>query len=364
MIILLLLLLIFYAMVIFSWPAKQIEKADKKEDLRSVSLIIPFRNESQCITALLNAISSIEYHEGKLEILLIDDHSLDSGPHLVKNYLKNSVGNIRLIQLEHSKGKKAALVAGIKEAKGNWIVTTDADCVFSPHWLSTLLKSGQDQETAMICGPVLLRSKAGILNSFQQIDQAILMQMTESYIRSNRAIMANGANMAFQKRLFNEAFLKANKSSSGDDIFLLHAMKKNHLASISFCNDPAAIVYTEAKSSISSFIKQRLRWASKARYYKDRDTIWVGAIISLTCVCLLTLLALSLAGYINFILLITFFLAKLTLETFLLIRSRKYLALNKLWLYIPFYSLIHPFYSIGIALLSLLYKPRWKGRTI
>lgn len=330
----------------------------------SISLIIPFRNEAENLPKLLDSLRRQDYSKGHLEILLIDDHSYDQGISFIEESIPDFPFPIRLISLVSQIGKKAAMIEAIKEAKGDLILCTDADCYFGPNWVESFHTEFQNSNAAMICGSVLLESGNSFIESWQKVEQAILMTFTQQSIYRKRAILANGANMAFQRELFKAEFFSASSSQSGDDIFLLQELKKRYPDKIKFNASKDALVYTSPKSSWKSFLLQRLRWASKSKHYKDSDMLWIGGGIFL---CNLIVVSLLIGSIINSNLLVyflIFFLGKMILDGATLIHARDYLnIMGKVFWWIVF-SFFYPLYSIGIALLSLLFKPKWKGRSV
>ncbi len=361
------LLEVFYLLCLHAIPKKKTKslKTNQASDpLENCSLIIPFRNESKHLGRLLESIGQLDFPNDQLEIILVDDHSLDSGPQIAKKKLEDIPFSTRLLQLDQNKGKKAALAEGIKMAKGKLIITTDADCVLPPTWLKSMVEEFQRTNSVMLCGPVLLEGPNDLIGSFQKIEQAILMKLTELYIRANRPIMANAANMMFRKEAFQKEYLNEQSSASGDDIFLLHILKQVYPGRIHFNSSVEAIVRTNCESSLSTFLSQRIRWASKAKYYKDSDTLTVGFAFSMMNIATLFLFVGSFVPLIGWSLFVQFFLLKLIFDLSLLFRARAYLNAKNQWLNVPIYAIVYPIYSIGIALLSLLYKPRWKGRSI
>jgi glycosyltransferase involved in cell wall biosynthesis len=111
-----------------------------------ISVLIPARNEAENIGTCLESILVGNFPKTHYEIIVIDDYSEDETAQIVLNYSKNHA-NIRLIKLsEHQNPeeinfspKKKAIEIAIKQAKGTLIVTTDADCVVLPDWLSLIV---------------------------------------------------------------------------------------------------------------------------------------------------------------------------------------------------------------------------------
>ncbi|HEY4789172.1 MAG TPA: glycosyltransferase, partial [Bacteroidales bacterium] len=99
------------------------------------SIIVPVRDEEENIKLLLDDLTSQNYPLEQFEIILVDDHSSDNSVQLAKEY---PASNLKIQTLPtDSNGKKAALRLGIQEAKGELIITTDADCRRGSGWLGT-----------------------------------------------------------------------------------------------------------------------------------------------------------------------------------------------------------------------------------
>jgi len=129
----------------------------------------------------------------------------------------------------------------------------------------------------LIC-PVMLESKPGFFNIFQELEFLGLQGITAGTAVAKRPVMCNGANLVFKK----EAYL-VNVNNlhpeipSGDDVFLLHSLKKNH-NNIKWLESEDAVMITAPSATLKDYINQRNRWISKAGAYSDRDTIILGLV--------------------------------------------------------------------------------------
>jgi len=340
-------------------------QSDPNQKLPFISVVIPFRNESRWISDLLDSLKVQDYPAEQWELILVDDHSLDSGPVLVKRAMESIAAKTHLFRLKVGKGKKEALAQGVANAKSDWVLATDADCHFGSGWIRSFANIILNQEANMICGPVLFRTDSrGRLAGFQKFEQAILMFVSRASLRAGRAFLANGANMAFKKSFFEKADLRVDDTPSGDDIFLLHHVKLNDPLKILFNDDSQAMVRTPTKNSLLRFLDQRIRWASKSRYYQDGDSLKYGLAITLANSTLLIGLFLYLCGSLMGIAFLLLLLIKFAVDGIIYFRARHFSELKYPWLSFIVIFAVYPFYTIGIALLSLLYKPRWKGRKI
>jgi len=159
--------------------------------------------------------------------------------------------------------------------------------------------------------------------------------------------------------------MKETQFASGDDVFLLHKIKKHYGSeAICFLKDRNAIVETASSNTLKSFLQQRKRWASKSRAYKDIFTLFTSITVAGFSLVLILLLVLSF--YNNRFL--TFFvmglMLKIKIDFALLMATSWFLHKRYLmWYYLPV-QLIYPIYTILISLLAFFTKNEWKGREI
>jgi cellulose synthase/poly-beta-1,6-N-acetylglucosamine synthase-like glycosyltransferase len=364
---LLLLPMIWYAYTLLrlkAMPPHKLAKVEKSA-MPFVSVLIPFRNESRWLPMLLDSLGKQDYPSELWELIMIDDHSLDDGPVMVKKAMKEMKVSTHLIQMGEGYGKKEALSQGVSLARSEWILATDADCNFEGGWIRSFAECIANKQAGMICGPVLYHKDPSTwLAAFQKFEQAILMFISRAAIKQGKPFLANGANMAFKKAHFLKADLKENYTASGDDIFLLHYIKQKANDTIIFNDAEEALVRTPAKSSTLRFLDQRIRWASKSRYYHDTDSLKYGLAIALANGIQLFALLLYLFDFLSIWAFLVLIAVKFIVDLVVFIRARHYSEVQQPYLAFLMSFVFYPFYTIGIALLSLLYKPRWKGRKI
>lgn len=353
--------LLLIGVLVFSNRKKHNSTGEKLQQY--FSIVIPFRNEKENLTNLIQSIKHLEFDKGRFEILFIDDHSLDSGKDLITHEMENSGLNWRIISLRDEEGKKSAIKLGVKEAEYEFITLTDADCVLPVNWLSSIQNSILSENLDLILGPIKYNdNQTGVFAYLQRIELAALMSLTNLSCKIGRPILGNAANMSFRKSLFKDEYLLESKSESGDDLFLLYALKKLKVVNIGF--NEGAVVTTNASSGINHFVAQRIRWASKSKYIKDWDTIVYGFFnLALNIIQIVLFIALFFDGsyLLSFM---SIFLIKFFCDTTLVLINQKVSSVQ-----LPIFgslllSFIYPFYSILIVSFSLFLKPQWKGRRI
>lgn len=246
------------------------ETSIKKE---FISIIIPFRNESENILANLKSIEKQNYPTDKYEVIYVDDFSTDDSIELLKVSIKNS--NVKVISVpeDYSKyaHKKRAIRFGIQNSKGDIIVTTDADCFHTSEWLKTLLSTFTDN-TGFVSGPVQFIDEEKYFSKLQKLEFAGLVLVGAGLIGIKKPTICNAANLAYRKKAFDEVngFADQMNLSSGDDELLMQKIKKETKYEVKFCLNKNAIVSTEANASMSKFYNQRKRWSSKGLFYADK----------------------------------------------------------------------------------------------
>ncbi len=333
-----------------------------------VTVIIPFRNESDNILQSLKSIEMQDYPRDTFEIIYVDDSSTDDSLNKLKSNI--STDNIRVISVPEELAKKAhkkrAIKFGIENSKGEIIVTTDADCTHKKNWLSTLL-SGFDNKTALISGPVEFIEKKGFFNRLQKLEFASLIITGAGLIGIKKPIICNGANLAYRKSAFNEVggFKGQMELSSGDDEILMQRIWKKTDYKIKFCVNKDAITYTKGNKNINQFYNQRKRWASKGLFYELKSTITSIIFIFLFYLSLLLLTILSFIYpkiYLPFLTVI--FLLKVLFE-FLVMKKGTGLLFNKKMLrYFLIAEILHIPYILISVFAGIFGNFEWKGRQL
>jgi cellulose synthase/poly-beta-1,6-N-acetylglucosamine synthase-like glycosyltransferase len=329
-----------------------------------VSIIIPFRNEEKNLSVLLKGLVKLEYPANKVEIILADDHSQDRSNEIIKQYAATDK-NIRLLKMPAGiTGKKETLRCAISAARGEIIITTDADCIIKPHWVEKVVAQFAREQVHMVIGPVMIKPGKGLFTKLQELEFFSLLGSTGGAVNTFGAIMCNAANLAFRKKTWVEGQQnhKGQQYASGDDMFLLESIKKNHPQGIVFLKDYDAVIFTRAENNLFSFLQQRIRWASKSSGYTDKAIIITG----ITTAWINIFLALSITGALFYNELIfpaiLLFVTKACIDLLLLFRVSVFAQRKKLlWLF-PFLSVIYPFYVTLVIFLSFFVQVKWKGR--
>jgi cellulose synthase/poly-beta-1,6-N-acetylglucosamine synthase-like glycosyltransferase len=331
------------------------------------TVIIPARNEASNIKACVDSILNQDYPADAFEIIVIDDFSEDDTAFIV-HALSQQYPQLRLLKLaDHCKEgetlayKKKAIEIAVAEAKGDWILTTDADCIVPTRWLLLYNAYIQANQPCFVAAPVMFIKTAGVLNQFQLLDFLALQGITAAAVGAGKHSMSNGANLGFEKTAFIAVggYQGVDHIASGDDMFLMHKMKQTLHKPVGYLFHPDAIVLTAAMDTWKGFIMQRIRWASKARYYDDRSITMV-----LTLVYFFNLSFVCLAFMDSWSTLLIALAFKTFFELFFLDPVAKFFKLQPELKHFVLYQPIHIVYNIAAGLFGQLKTYSWKGRKV
>jgi cellulose synthase/poly-beta-1,6-N-acetylglucosamine synthase-like glycosyltransferase len=345
----------------------QIEAVRPGQVSTQFTVIIPARNEAANIKACVDSILAQDYPTAAFEIIVIDDFSEDDTAFIV-DALHQQHPQVLLLKLadyckegETLAYKKKAIEIAVSVAKGDWILTTDADCIVPASWLLLYHAYIQANQPSFVAAPVMFTKTAGILNQFQVLDFLALQGITAAAVGAGKHSMSNGANLGFEKAAFIAVggYQGVDHIASGDDMFLMHKMKQTLHKPVGYLFHPDAIVWTAAMDTWKGFILQRIRWASKARYYDDRYITFV-----LTIVYLFNLSFLLLAFLGSWSTLLIALAFKTFFELFFLDPVAKFFNLKPELRFFVFYQPIHIVYNIAAGLFGQLKTYSWKGRKV
>ncbi|MFK7809507.1 MAG: glycosyltransferase [Saprospiraceae bacterium] len=355
------------------WQAISIFKAESQYTATAktkVSILVPARNEAANIERCIHSILKQDYDKSFFEIIVIDDHSEDDTAALAEAIEDKRIHVIRLAdfpELPQQAFKKLALKIGIEKAKGELIVTTDADCFMGSSWLSLIVAFYEKHDAKMIAGPVAMTDENTLLEKFQSLDFCGMMGITGAGISKGYMLMGNGANIAYTKKVFKEVngFEGIDHLASGDDMLLMQKIAAVYPGQIYFLKNEKATVFTKAQSTLKSFVQQRIRWASKSSAYPQKGVTLQLAIVYLFCLSLLINIFLLPFFGAAWVVLVLQVLTKAFVDFILLYNMTGFFDRGDLMKSFGIAQLMHILYIVGIGTMGNLVKRyEWKGRRV
>ncbi|MHB9012251.1 MAG: glycosyltransferase [Ignavibacteriaceae bacterium] len=333
-----------------------------------ISIIIPFRNESENILGSLRSLESQNYPKEKYEVIYVNDSSDDDSLQKILSAQKSS--NIKVISVPDDFStyahKKRAIRFGISNSTGSIIITTDSDCVHNKKWIQQMV-SCFDNETGFVSGPVEFIEEKTLFEKLQKLEFSGLVLTGAGLIGIDRPIICNAANIAYRKTAYEtvNGFNDQLNLSSGDDELLMQKIWSSGKYRIKFCWNREAIVLTKGNDSLQKFYHQRKRWASKGLFYADKFLIIKLILIFLFYLGLITQIFLSVI--LSPIFLVSFiisFLIKISFEYLILKKGLNFIFSKKVLRYLPLAELFQIPYIIIAGIAGTFGNYIWKDRRI
>ena len=259
---------LFYYLGIYSRLLFYRKKATKKKK-EPVSVIICAKNEASNLDNFLPSILTQDYPD--YEVIVVNDCSTDDTDEVIGNYIKQ-YPHLRTTTINEDKkfshGKKLALTIGVKAAKNELLVLTDADCKpASKLWLSKIQRNFTN-ETSIVLGYGGYFSRLSVLNNYIRYDTLVIALQYLSYKLAGFPYMGVGRNLAYRKSLFFEkkGFATHYHLSSGDDDLFVNENASKSNTAIEFSKE--SHTRSLPAKTFRQWIRQKKRHIVTGRYYK------------------------------------------------------------------------------------------------
>lgn len=343
-----LLIQLVYYWFIFSrlafYNASKRPVSDKQEP---VSVVICAKNEYHNLVRFLPLILDQNYPE--YEVIVVNDASDDDTFYLLRElsdkYPRLNVINIHQ-NLNFFVGKKFPLSIGIRSAKYETVLLTDADCFPSgPDWISSM-QSVFTERTRVVLGYGAYISQPGLLNKLIRFDTLHVAMQYMSLALAGLPYMGVGRNLAYHKELFFKAggFMKHYKVTSGDDDLFINEVAYGSNTRIQPAKE--AITFSKPKQTFASWFRQKKRHLTTGGFYRTPHKITLG-LFSLSQLAFYTLLiALAVLG-VNWILLLGIYVLRLISQTIIIKKCMIRLGEKN-------FLLLFPFFEVFLMIINLL----------
>ena len=364
--------LIIYFLAGWIKAGRELSGSVRQGSFPFVSIIIPVRNESEHIQECLKAVFAQTYPQHLYEVIVVDDYSTDPTIRLAREMQRDGLLVLDLAKYfgdasEKVPNKKKAITIGVKNAKGQVIVTTDGDCIMNENWLNTLVTFYRASGAKFVTGPVLMSPAKGLLGFFQQIDVISMLGITGGTIANGYPTMCNGANLLYEKKTFLEVDgYKGNTDiPTGDDIFLMQKIEMAHPDSIGFVKDMDACVYCKPEGNFSDFVAQRVRWTSKSTAFQKRSVTAILMFAYLFNLLILIFIPICFEKIeMAWLPLVVAISTKFVMDFAFNIAATRFFKKSILLLLMPIFEPLHIVYIVCVGVLGLSGKYTWKERKI
>ena len=326
---------------------------------KPISIIICAKNELNNLKNNLQFILDQNY--SNFEVIVVNDQSSDDSINFLNKLAKKNK-HLVIVEIDDfvktTLGKKFALTLGIKTAKNEYLILTDADCIpDSKNWIKKM--SSNFNRANIILGYGSYKKEKSLLNKIIRYDTFSIAQQYLSFALANQTYMGVGRNLAYKKSLFfsNKGFASHINIASGDDDLFIQEIANNSTVTIELSNE--AHTTSNTIKSWKDWIYQKRRHISTAPLYKIKFKILLSIYpISQLLFLLSIILLFILKSNINYIIIL---LSIKLMFSYIInyITMRKLKVYDLYWLH-PLYEVLHILIQVNFVLLNLFKKPvKW-----
>ncbi|MCC8426708.1 glycosyltransferase [Mucilaginibacter sp. UR6-11] len=327
-----------------------------------ISVIISARNESKNLNENLPFILQQNYPD--FEVVVVNDCSYDNSDEVLEA-LKETYPHLKIVTItEHARfktGKKFALTLGIKAAKNEHLLFTDADCKpASANWITRMAAHFKNNNVQLVLGYSPYYKTGNFLNSLIRFETLKTAINYLSAALNGDPYMGIGRNLAYTKTLFfsNKGFAAHMHVLSGDDDLFVNQNATAGNTTIEI--HPDTFVYTDAKTGILALYRQKKRHMGVGKLYRNKHRRLLS-FDALSGFLFYTLFIVCLAVYFEPLLALALFFFRWILQ--LLVYRKTFKKLNagsQLW-YLPFLDFVYYIYINVFGLIGTFVKTtQWK----
>jgi len=250
----------------------------EKSQTHPVSVIVCARDQAANLTEKLPGVL-VQTYPTTHEVIVVNDNSVDETKYLLDE-LKKTFRHLQAVNLEYEAqlipGKKYPLSIGIKEARHEVVLLTDADCVPASEFWMQKMQDGYNDGVEVVLGYGAYNKKPGMLNKLIRFETFHSALQYLSYALAGTPYMGVGRNLSYTKKLFfqNKGFSQLGRVPGGDDDLFVNMVANKHNTSVVI--DPGAFTLSEPKKTWRDWVRQKSRHYSTGKFYKPKHRFMLG----------------------------------------------------------------------------------------
>lgn len=327
-----------------------------------ISVIVCAKNEEENVVKYIPLLAEQNYPD--FEIVLIDDASGDNTLEIFEQFEKQ-YPNVRLVKVENNEAfwgnKKYALTLGIKAAKKEYLLFTDADCYpTSKDWITAMSSQFTMQKTIVLGYGKYEKIAKSFLNKIIRFENVLNTILYFSWAKLGFPYMGLGRNMAYKREeFFNvNGFIDHMQIRTGDDELFINQAANGKNTTIAFT--PESFSVSKPKTSFSDFFNQKRRQIATADYFKSADQFKLGLFYGSQLLFIITA-AILFAFQFEWIIVLSIFLGRYLIAWIVVGFSAGKLKENDIKWWFPIVEIVLIFTQVNAYFTNLFSKPiQWK----
>jgi cellulose synthase/poly-beta-1,6-N-acetylglucosamine synthase-like glycosyltransferase len=237
---------------------KQKFSACSRDELPSISIIVPVKNEENVVGRLLNSLLKTDYPKEKREFIVVEDGSADQTAKICKGFEKRHPDQVKVICRSNSDGKPSALKEALKHVKGEIVGVFDADNVPEEDSLLRVANHFNDFSVVAVQGRVCaINAEENMLTQLVAHEETVRY---EGFMGGKEALSLfvplNGSCYFVRKTVLDDVGGWDTNALSEDMELAARLIHNGH--KIKYASDVRS--WQEYPSSFFGFFKQRVRW--------------------------------------------------------------------------------------------------------
>ncbi len=352
--------LFYYSVVFGKFAFAKPQKSTPKRI--PISVIVCAKNEEENVKKFVPLLATQDYPD--YEIILINDASSDATLDIFEEF-EAQYPNVRLVKVENNEAfwgnKKFALTLGIKAAKNEYLLFTDADCYpASNQWIKEMSSQFTMSKTIVLGYGAYEKVAKSFLNKIIRLETMLTATQYFSWAKMKHPYMGVGRNLAYKKEeFFNvNGFIDHMKVRSGDDDLFINQASTKKNTTISF--NPEGFTFSEPKKTFKTWFDQKRRHVSTASFYKPFDKFQL-ALFFLSQLSFLILAIILLAFQFNWILIVPIIAGRYLFSWITLGYAASKLQEKDVMYYYPIIEIVLIFTQLNIFVTNKFSKPvHWK----
>jgi glycosyltransferase involved in cell wall biosynthesis len=327
-------------------------------------VVVCARNEAQNLFNHLPKLFSQNYPQ--FQIVVVNDCSWDESEQILEEFQKKHA-NLHIVNLKEEKikdhDKKLALTLGIKGAKYENLLFTDADCIpANENWIAAMAKNfAHSNEIVIAYGPY--KKTSGLLNKIIRFDTFFNAVNYLSACIAGKTYMGVGRNMGYTKKIFfdNKGFASHYFIQSGDDDLFINKVAAK--AKVKAELHPNSFTYSVAKDNWKAWMRQKKRHLSTSKFYRSKDKLRIGIFAMSNYLFIMSWAALFFVKILVYqeLILAGVLMLKFIIQWIILYLCSKKLHEKDLWFVAPFFELLLFFVYPYLHIKNIFVKQQvWK----
>lgn len=226
-----------------------------------VSVVVAARDEEENIGECLTSLLDQSYPKDKFEIIVVNDHSTDGTEGICLAFAEKHPQIVYMKAQEDKmiRGKANALDQGVRRARGDVVLLTDADCTVPSTWIEWTAKRFADK--VGIVGGVTIQKASNAFEGMQSLDWAYVLGLAASTVAFGNPLSTIGNNLSMRKAAYQEVGgYRKIPFSVTEDFMLFQSIVKSGQWNYLYPIDPRVLVVSKPCKTLRELVRQKHRW--------------------------------------------------------------------------------------------------------